>query len=153
MERALRRAATAMVLALLTLGSTAGESHAAKLTKIKDVKFTVAGVVEGAQACGLTEERLQSSFLDPLKGSGVKVVEVSDYFFYIRVTTLRFVTEYCLTYVSAELLLGHGVVGYRGRRGRPPEAVQSERRVHLGSVVKLLRRPEHPRGQGGRQIP
>ena len=107
MERALRRAAIALVLALLTLGSTAGESQAAKLTNLKDVKFTVAGVVEGAQDCGLTEERLQSSFLDPLKGSGVKVVEVSDYFFYIRVTTLRFVTEYCLTYVSAELLLGH----------------------------------------------
>ena len=106
MERALRRAATVMVLALLTLGSTAGESHAGKLTKIKDVKFTVAGLDEGAKACGLTEERLQSSFLDPLKGSGVKVVESSDYFFYIRATTVRFVTEYCLTYVNAELLLG-----------------------------------------------
>ena len=44
MERALRRAATVMVLALLTLGSTAGESHAGKLTKIKDVKFTVVGL-------------------------------------------------------------------------------------------------------------
>ena len=106
MERALRRAAAALVLALLTLGSTAGESQAAKLTKIKDVKFTVAGLDEGAQACGLTEERLKSSFLEPLKGSSVKVVESSPYFFYIRATTVRFVTEYCLTYVNAELLLG-----------------------------------------------
>jgi hypothetical protein len=106
MERAIRRASAALVLALLALGFTAGDGQAGKLTKVKNVKFTVADVGEGGAACGLLNDRLRSAFLEPLKGSGIKVVDSSPYFFFIRATTLRFVSEYCLTYVNAELLLG-----------------------------------------------
>jgi hypothetical protein len=95
-----------LVLALLTLGSTAGESQAGRLANIKNVKFTVAGLDEGGETCGLSTDRLQSAFLEPLKGSGIKVVEAAPYFFFIRATTVSFITDYCVTYVNAELLLG-----------------------------------------------
>lgn len=98
---------TALLLAIFLAASpnaAMAQTTRGELKDVSAIKFRIVNLSQNSRRCGLDPAALQEAFTRSLVNSGLKIVESSGYWAYIRVTTAIQGDDLCVTYADATLL-------------------------------------------------
>lgn len=105
MSLTLRGLSLALSIAVLALFALPEAARAGTLEKIRHVKVQVGKLDANHEACGLTRDAITEAFLAPVRKAGPTVTESSAYFLFVRVTSVPYIEETCVSYADVALLL------------------------------------------------
>ena len=145
----MRRSSLGALMLLLSLAFSATLAQGDPLSNVRAVKLTMPEPGEAAANCGLSRERLELAFFEPLAERGLEaVVSGTGYRLFVRTTTIAYLEETCVTYVEAQLLLTTRYQDAANQQERSGHVLlwsdgglhASDKREHGATVERAMRR-------------
>ena len=134
---------------LLSVAALTTSGRADPLHNIRAVKLTMPDVGEAGTECGLSRERLELAFFEPLAERGLEAVDSgTGYRLFLRATTIAYLEQACVSYVEAQLLLTTRYQDAANQQERSGHVQLwsdgglhvSDRREHGDTVERAMRR-------------
>jgi hypothetical protein len=152
----MRRDAFAMLVAVLVIlcmapmGRALGQTGAGEMKDVAAMKLKASGFGEAAKACGLDRAMAIDAFIGPLRVAGLEIVpQASGYWLLLRVTTIPWHDDTCVSYVETGVLasailgsgwpIGGGRIRLLDQHARFPGAAEPDRLAGALIALKGLR--------------
>jgi len=136
-----------MLLLSLSLSATGAQGD--PLHNVRTVKLTMPEPGEAGATCGLSRERLELAFFEPLAERGLEAAASgTGYRLFLRTTTIGYLEETCVSYIEAQLLLTTRYQDAANQQERSGHVLlwsdgglhASDQREHGAAIERAMRR-------------